>query len=153
MYFPQEVKIGRDRDRCNLVLTHPTVSGLHVAIFFDVTQQQFKLRNLRVTNPPLVNGQRVNTDPVSLQIGSLLQLGQVTLRVSAISLPSPESKVPQTVLLPPNSSPVTPSPEANYGLKCPNCQHISPYDHIDFGCPWCGTSLAAAASVLIDPST
>jgi predicted component of type VI protein secretion system len=152
-YFPQEVKIGRDRAHCDLTLSHPTVSGLHVAIFFDPTQQQFKLRNLRETNPPLVDGKKVETEAIPLRTGSTVQLGQMTLQVRAISIPSPQSHIPQTILLPPKpaSTPSTPAPQASYGLKCPNCSRVSPYERIDFGCQWCGTSLAAAVSVLIQP--
>ena len=33
---PGTVRIGRDPKRCDIVLSHPTVSGLHVEIFFSM---------------------------------------------------------------------------------------------------------------------
>ena len=40
----------------------------------------------------------------------------------------------------------------NYGLQCPRCSHVSSYTQLNIGCPWCGTSLAAAVSVLVASS-
>ncbi|PSB00727.1 FHA domain-containing protein [Merismopedia glauca] len=37
------------------------------------------------------------------------------------------------------------------GLECPRCHKVSDYSHLDIGCPWCGTSLAAAVSILVTP--
>jgi hypothetical protein len=37
------------------------------------------------------------------------------------------------------------------GLECPRCQKVSDYSYLEIGCPWCGTSLAAAVSVLVTP--
>ncbi|PSB56299.1 serine/threonine protein kinase, partial [filamentous cyanobacterium CCP1] len=50
------IRIGRDPTRCDIVLSDITVSGLHVEIFFNAQDRSFYVRNLRETNPPLVNG-------------------------------------------------------------------------------------------------
>lgn len=47
------VRIGRDPVRCDIVLNHPTVSGLHIEIYFHSQQQCFVIRNLREQNPHL----------------------------------------------------------------------------------------------------
>lgn len=36
-----------------------------------------------------------------------------------------------------------------YGLQCPQCDRVSSYEQLNIGCPWCGTSLAAAVSVVL----
>ncbi|WP_066377352.1 MULTISPECIES: FHA domain-containing protein [unclassified Anabaena] len=46
--------------------------------------------------------------------------------------------------------PVTPA-QGTYGLQCPKCHKVSPPESLQVGCPWCGTSLAAAVSVLVAP--
>ncbi|MFW6359957.1 MAG: FHA domain-containing protein [Chroococcales cyanobacterium] len=154
---PGTVRLGRDPARCDLILSHPTVSGLHVEIFFDFQQQQFFLRNLRKTNPPVVDGHQLTEGEVPIHKGSAIYLGQMVLNVTSVSLPIPESSIPQTILIPPDPNfiseetqqPTSPPSAPTYGLQCPRCSRISSYDRIDFGCPWCGTSLAAAASILI----
>ena len=166
-------RIGRDPLRCDLVLGNPTVSGLHVEVFFDSQQQGFFIRNLRQSNPPLVDGKQLFEDVLPLFEGSTIYLGQQELKVAAVSIVK-VSSVPPTVLAPPqvpNSQPVKPQesikPEANiqsthhhfasneqalYGLQCPKCSRVSSLEHLQVGCPWCGTSLAAALSVLVPPS-
>ncbi|MDF0554367.1 FHA domain-containing protein [Kamptonema sp. UHCC 0994] len=147
------VRIGRDRTRCDLVVSDPTVSGLHVEIFFNDQENVFYLRNLRDSNPPLVDGRIVNQGEVVLVAGSYIYLGQVEMKVVSVSVDI--SRVPPTILLPPLANvALHPSPTGptEYGLKCPKCLHISPYSQLDIGCPWCGTSLAAAVSVVLPPS-
>jgi hypothetical protein len=148
------VRLGRDPARCDVVLSDPTVSGLHVEIFFHVQQHSFALRNLRITNPPLVDGHPIAQGDVLLNIGSTIYLGQQGLKVSAVSLAAISGGIVPTVLLPPQAPlPFNPSPPVvSYGLQCPRCSRVSPYDRIDSGCQWCGTSLAAAASVLMVPN-
>ncbi len=151
---PGTVRIGRDPARCDIVLTDPTVSGLHIEIFFNFQQQNFYLRNLRSTNPAVVDGKVVTTGEVSLRQGSTIYLGQLALTV--ITINSVNLGVPATIVIPPQPShsinqshlPIT----KDYGLCCPNskCGKTSPYIRLELGCPWCGTSLAAAASVLIN---
>ncbi|AFZ04300.1 FHA domain-containing protein [Calothrix sp. PCC 6303] len=156
------VRIGRDPVRCDIVLSHPTVSGLHIEIFFNLQQHSFMVRNLRSQNPPLIDGQRLVHGELQLHAGSVIFLGQVQLLV--ISVPE-ESNVAATVLAspqqqphrhhqqqPPQQQPRQPlNLQGNYGLECPNCHRISPPKYLDVGCPWCGTSLAAAVSVLVSP--
>ena len=88
------------------------------------------------------------------------------LKVISITIPEVNS-FPATILEPPkpgkNSQPVTPAVSSksssstapllkgSYGLQCPNCHKVSSIEHIQVGCPWCGTSLAAAMSVLVAP--
>jgi predicted component of type VI protein secretion system len=151
--YPGTMRIGRDPTRCDILLSDPTVSGLHVEIFFNPSTQTFVLRNLRHSNPPFVDGRQIITEEVALSQGSAIYLGQLELKVIAISLHQTNQAIPPTLLF--GSQPVPsanqPAPAASYGLECPNCHRISPYDRIDWGCQWCGTSLAAAASVLMLP--
>lgn len=159
---PGTVRLGRDPLRCDIVLTHPTVSGLHVEIFFNPYLRQFFLRNLRQTNPPWINGNRLAVTEAVLSEGTIFHLGETLIKVSVVTID--ESSIPATVListpLPANGGQVfqlQPPPAAapsnrTYGLQCPKCDRVSPYDRVDLGCAWCGTSLAAAASVLMIPS-
>ncbi|MEM6754921.1 MAG: FHA domain-containing protein, partial [Cyanobacteria bacterium P01_C01_bin.38] len=163
---PGTVRIGRDPQRCDIVLSHPTVSGLHVEIFFNSQQKQFHIRSLREKNPPLVDGKQLLQGDTSLNQGSVVCLGQMELKVINISIEQVNS-FPATILEPPkpsqNSQPVAqkassksssstaPLLEGSYGLQCPNCHKVSSIEHIQVGCPWCGTSLAAAMSVLVAP--
>ena len=83
---PATVRIGRDASLCDVVLSDFTVSPLHAEIFFDPQQQCFYLRNLRDTNPPIVNGLLVPQGQVMLDEGTTIQLGAVELRVRSIAL-------------------------------------------------------------------
>ena len=153
---PGAIRIGRDPERCDWVLSHPTVSGLHVEIIFQPEQHQFYLRNLRAQNPPFVDGFLLEQGELVLQVGSKIRLGQLELHVTAIA------PIKTTVLLSPQlptlipilSRPLVPTAPptlSTYGLQCPKCHQTSPYEHLQSGCPWCGTSLAAAASVILSP--
>ncbi|MEM9926607.1 MAG: FHA domain-containing protein [Cyanobacteria bacterium P01_D01_bin.50] len=157
---PGTFRIGRDPNWCDIVLSHPTVSGLHVEIFFNSQQRQFGIRNLREKNPPLVDGKQLIQGDTPLKEGSVICLGQMQLKVININIAQINS-FPATILEPPQ--PVTPAqspksplstaplPKSSYGLQCPNCHKICSMEHIQVGCPWCGTSLAAALSVLSEP--
>ncbi|MEH2435115.1 MAG: FHA domain-containing protein [Nostoc sp.] len=149
------VRIGRDPLRCDIVLSHPTVSGLHIEIFFHHQQQHFYIRNLRSQNPPLIDGRQLVQGEMPLIQGSSITLGQTKLNVTSISTAS----IPATILLPPHppvpighhhhpSIPPAPPPGI-YGLECPKCHKVSPGENLQIGCHWCGTSLAAAVSVLV----
>ncbi|MDP5015834.1 FHA domain-containing protein [Anabaena sp. UHCC 0187] len=155
---PGTVRIGRDPLQCDIILTHPTVSGLHVEIFFHSQQQQFYLRNLRESNPPQINDKPLIRGEMALGEGSLIYLGQQKLEVTAISV----HKITPTIITPPqlqihprypqhSPTPVT-QPKPIYGLQCSRCHKVSPAENLKIGCPWCGTSLAAAVSVLFAPS-
>ncbi len=97
---PGTVRIGRDPVRCDIVLSHPTVSGLHVEIFFNSQQQRFLIKNLREQNPPLVDGRQLVQGEIPLNEGSIIYLGQQQLKVIAVSIPSSGS-IPATILTPP----------------------------------------------------
>lgn len=153
--YPGTIRLGRDPTRCDVVLIDPTVSGLHVEIFFDVGRHSFVLRNLRYTNPPMVDGRQIPDGEARLSHGSTIYLGQVELKVVAVSLALPNNGIPPTILMPPLPLAVANQPNPNvvsFGLQCPHCDRISSYDRLDWGCQWCGTSLAAAASVLMTPN-
>jgi hypothetical protein len=158
---PGTVRLGRDPLRCDIVISDPTVSGLHIEIYFNPQQHQFILRSLRPSNPPLIDGRALPAGEVILSAGSTLQLGQIQVAIVAIHLagvnfstaPTLLFHSPQQALQPPLPHPHLPAPAPQpiaYGLKCPHCHRISTYDRIELGCPWCGTSLAAAASVAIN---
>ena len=182
---PGTVRIGRDPLRCDIVVSNPTVSGLHVEIFFNSQQQRFYIRNLRSQNPPLVDRQQLVQGELPLREGSTIQLGQLQVKVTAIAINS----IPPTILSPPipqipqippigttqptkhpiNQQPINQQPQVQprhhqhspvppvvpqgvYGLECPKCHKVSPPENLQVGCPWCGTSLAAAVSVLVAPN-
>ncbi|MBD2354336.1 FHA domain-containing protein [Tolypothrix sp. FACHB-123] len=179
---PGTVRIGRDPLRCDIVVSNPTVSGLHVEIFFNSQQQNFYIRNLRSQNPPLVDRQQLVQGELPLREGSTIQLGQMLVKVIAVAI----NNIPATILTPPAAPPippigttqptknllnqqpinpqlpiqpryhqhppVSPTPQGVYGLECPKCHKVSPPENLQVGCPWCGTSLAAAVSVLVAPN-
>ena len=136
------IRIGRDPARCDLVLSHPTVSGLHVVIYLDPQKQSFWIRNMRESNPPIVDGHRLVQGEVELQKNSAIALGQQLLQVTKIQVSEGLSHAP--VVHGNLNQPV-------YGLQCPNpkCAKISSYEKITLVCPWCGTSLAGAASSIL----
>lgn len=134
---PGTVRLGRDPAQCDLVFGDLTVSGLHAEIFFDSAKQTFVLRNLRDSNPPLVDGRAITYEEPPLNEGSTIYLGQVKLRVSNVNLGE--------------SNQQNLSKEVSYGLQCPHCGRNSSYERIALGCQWCGTSLAAAISILMTP--
>ncbi|OUL26570.1 peptide-binding protein [Nostoc sp. T09] len=171
---PGTVRIGRDPLRCDIVVSNPTVSGLHVEIFFHPQQQRFYIRNLRSQNPPLVDRQQLVQGELPLTEGSIIHLGQMEVKVTAVSINS----IPATILTPPippigsthptrppinqqpqvqirhhQHPPISPAPPPGvYGLECSKCHKVSPPENLQVGCPWCGTSLAAAVSVLVAPN-
>lgn len=146
-------RIGRDPAKCDIVLTHPTVSGLHIEIFFSSQQQRFYIRNLREPNPPHIDGKPLIKGEIAVSEGSIIYLGHQQLQVTAISV----SSIPSTIIVPPSGQPphhnykqsITTPSNFNYALECPNCHQISPPENLHIGCPWCGRSLAAAVSVII----
>lgn len=131
------VRIGRDPARCDLVLAHPTVSGLHVVIYFDPQKQSFWIRSMRESNPPVVDGRSLLQGEIELKTNSAIALGQQILQITKIDIDAPIA--------------TQGNPNHVYGLQCPNlkCAKISPYERITLVCPWCGTSLAGAASSIL----
>ncbi|MCM0593999.1 MAG: FHA domain-containing protein [Gloeotrichia echinulata IR180] len=159
---PGTVRIGRDPRLCDIVLSNPTVSGLHVEIFFHPQQQRFYIRNLRGDqNPPVIDQQKLPQGEAPLSDGSTIYLGQMELKVTSVLI----NTIPPTILEPPqpHTPPIQPphhhhlpktqpSSPGVYGLECPKCHKVSPPQNLQIGCPWCGTSLAAAVSVLVAPN-
>jgi hypothetical protein len=155
---PGTTRIGRDPARCDVLISHPTVSGLHVEIFFNPQHNCFYLRNLRDSNPPVINKRKLTSGEFILQRGVSIYLGQVEVKVIAIATGIPQTAISGSSQTPPSTLPVeslhssTPgSVPPTYGLMCPKCQQLAPYDRLGFGCPWCGASLASAASILMVP--
>jgi hypothetical protein len=141
-------RLGRDPAQCDLVLHDLSVSALHVEIVLNSPPQQTIIRNLRASNPPLVDGIQLTIGEAPLYQGSRINLGRVELTVAHLILGNIHLA---------QSSPPPAHPTANreYGLSCPNpnCGKISAYNTaiLQQGCPWCGFSLAAANSVVILP--
>jgi predicted component of type VI protein secretion system len=161
---PGTFRIGRDPTKCDLVMQHPTVSKLHVEVFFMPEKKEFYLRNLRETNPPLVDRQRLVQGEAPLEQGTIVLLGDLEIRVKSVEV---SADIPPTFVAAHLASyqrlgapqPIAPQAIAihqanlSYGLECPKCHHVSSYDHLEVGCAWCGTSLAAAQSVLLIPES
>jgi pSer/pThr/pTyr-binding forkhead associated (FHA) protein len=154
------VRIGRDPVRCDIVLSHPTVSGLHVEIYFEPQQNNFLIRNLRPTNPPLVDNKQLLQGEVALKEGSIICLGEMELKVIAvttfpdtvIATPKPPTPPkPQLEVKP--SIPTHPPQQPVYGIQCSNCNKISPYEYHNRNCPWCGHFLGGDPSILITPGS
>jgi hypothetical protein len=154
---PATVRIGRDPLRCDIIISNLTVSGLHVEIFFHPQQQHFYIRNLRSPNPPLVDGKQLVQGETPLREGSIIYLGQTKLQVIAVKINSTAATVvtlPQPEVNPGHRQSMSPTkPKGTYGLECPKCHKVSPAENLYTGCPWCGTSLAAAVSMLVGPSS
>lgn len=83
---PDVFRIGRDPAMCDLVLSEPTVSRLHVEIFFKTHHRCFYLRPMNQNNPPAIDGQFLITGEALLHQGTILRLGQMEFRISAITL-------------------------------------------------------------------
>ncbi len=156
---PGVIRLGRDPARCDILLSHPTVSGLQAEIFFDPKQNGFWLRSLRDSNPAIVDGKRLTEGEALLRQGGAILLGQLQLKIVQITI-APLT-IPPTVLGAPTGNPSAPSPPTTsptegvgqtYGLMCPMCHQVSSYECLETGCCWCGTSLAAAASILMVPN-
>jgi predicted component of type VI protein secretion system len=153
---PGTTRIGRDPARCDVLISHPTVSGLHVEIFFNPQRPGFYIRNLRETNPPVVNKRKLTSGEVVLQRGTSICLGQVEVKVVAIAINTSQTAIggytpPSTLPAASEAPSVIKSSPPTYGLMCPKCQQLAPYDRLGLGCPWCGASLASAASILVVP--
>jgi pSer/pThr/pTyr-binding forkhead associated (FHA) protein len=137
---PGTCRIGRDPAQCDIVLTHPTVSGLHIEIFFNSQQQRFYIRNLREPNPPQIDGKPLVKGEIALSQGSIIYLGQQQLQITVISV----SNIPATVIVKPpiqamnhhqkQPTPTQPNPQV-YGLQCPKCHKVCPPENLQIGCP------------------
>lgn len=145
--IPGMIRIGRDAARCDVVLKHPdpniekTVSGLHIEIFFNPTTYSFYLRNLtrdrqppKQPNPVVVDGQKIITEEVSLQVGSQIRLGRIALTVRAIESPQ---------------IPLQASASPQYMKVCANSKtpHYYPLTHNKFNCEVCGYVMLGATLI------
>lgn len=83
---PGRIRIGRDPQVCDIVVPEPSVSALHVEIFYHCAKQRFYLRNLREKNPPVLDGQLLLAGEMALIVGSTLRLGTQVFKVSAIDV-------------------------------------------------------------------
>ncbi|WP_017719586.1 FHA domain-containing protein [Kamptonema formosum] len=131
--FPGSIRIGRDEQQCDLVLsqTETTVSRLHVEIF-SAAANTLCLRNLTRNNPPekrnpaIVDGQNIIDQEVPIRVGSVIQLGKISLKVKAIEGPLFGPK-------PSQSKPL-------YILRCTNLKtpHELSLEYEGGNCPYCG---------------
>src|SRR3954468_3378157 len=64
---------------CELLLNHPTVSRLHAGISF--TDGDYYIRNLRQSNPVVLNGTKL-VDYEVLAPGDVLGIGPFTLNIN-----------------------------------------------------------------------
>lgn len=76
--------IGRDYQKCELLLAHNTVSRVHAEISFKSEWQRFYLRNLAAKNPVRIDGGLLTDGEVAIYQGSMIQLGQILLNVSEV---------------------------------------------------------------------
>lgn len=80
------IRIGRDPELCDIVLSDSTVSDLQAEIFFDREQGSFYLRCLSESNAIVFDGERLETDEVAIAKGSSLQFGQTEMKVTAMRI-------------------------------------------------------------------
>ncbi len=91
---PGVVRVGRDPEQCDVVIDDPgkTVSRFHVELSFNDQTQALELRNLTQSqpkgrqNPAVVDGQTVLEQPIVLQVGSQLRLGQIDVALKKFEL-------------------------------------------------------------------
>ncbi|HNA62459.1 MAG TPA: type III secretion system inner membrane ring subunit SctD [Rhabdochlamydiaceae bacterium] len=86
----QEWVLGRDPDEVNVVLEDPMVSRKHVIC--RLTPEGFILENLSAVNPATQNG-KIITEPVLLQEGDIIQIGNTFFRFSE-RIPQAEESEP-----------------------------------------------------------
>lgn len=118
---PGTVRIGRDPQKCDIVLSDSSVSGLQAEVYYHAGSQAFYLRSLRDTNPPIVNGQPITTGEVPLGSASTVSLGRVVLnaRVSAGSGGLPPTEVSPPGVPPTAVSSPTPAAPPPYPAPSP----------------------------------
>jgi hypothetical protein len=176
---PGEFRIGRDPQKCDLLLKDRSVSALNASIVFSQHPEKVRLINHRDTNPPLVDGSVV-LGTTELDGEREVYFGQILVKVrvyddsaidptivvarvppvrqtpptpashprAAIGSPPQQYQQPQ-YQQPPAVSPPAPVVATEYGLECSHCHRVSQFQHLKLCCPWCGTSLAAARSIIV----
>ncbi len=125
----QYLVIGR-RDDCDIVLDDARVSRRHAIIYFE--DGYFRLHNLSLTNPIVINGRwKLRCDQsVPIRPGDDFQIGDVK-----ITIPVTEE------------SPRSLTWSRHLRVRCLDCAHLVDYQLRD--CPWCGASLADGESVIM----
>jgi len=98
------VRLGQDPLQCDIVLADPTVSKLHGEIFFDLQRQRFYFWNLDHSGRTIINGLLIlaQGEAAVLAQGSSLQLGEVTLKITAMAL-NPRGTLYRPILVPPQT--------------------------------------------------
>ncbi|MGB7415015.1 MAG: FHA domain-containing protein [Thermosynechococcaceae cyanobacterium] len=120
---PGTIRLGRDPNRCDIVLNESSVSGLQAEIFYDARCGGFYVRSLRDSNPPIINGQPLPSGEVPLGSTNTIQLGRLQLSatcpipatdvVSSGGVSPPEvGGVPPTIIST-NRPPTPPAPPPN----------------------------------------
>ena len=129
----RSVSIGR-HPNCDIVLGEPHVSRRHASVFFN--DGGFHLHNKSMTNAILFNEQwPINHNlKADLQIGDTFIVGRVMLKV--VSPQSAQNGNGQEY-------------GSNMKARCPACNNLMDYGLAD--CSWCGTSLADAETVELEP--
>jgi type III secretion system YscD/HrpQ family protein len=89
----QEWVLGRDPDEVSVVLEDPMVSRKHVIC--RLTPEGFILENLSAVNPATQNG-KIITEPVLMQEGDIVQIGNTFFRFSERA---PQAEEPEPTLL------------------------------------------------------
>lgn len=138
------IRIGRDREQCDLVLSESerSLSRLHVEIFLNSSTNQFSVRNLTreqlppKRNPVIVDGKKNLEAEAPLKVGSQIQLGTIVLKIRAIEQQQPAINQP--------------SAQPIYGIKCPT-GHVLPHDYLGLFCPHCGKGIQSGESQVLSP--
>lgn len=110
--------IGRDADKCDLVINDPSnsISRVHAEIIYRASENRYFLLNCtrdRATpNPIVVDGKLVVFEEVPISQGMQIQLGKsVVLYVKYIARAN-EKEIPK------------------YGLECPHCKRILSHQNL-----------------------
>lgn len=126
------IRIGRDSEKCNLILKDKKVSRLHGEIFFKQDNSTFYLQNLTAKrtnakpNTIWVNNAPITEEKIALSVETKIKLGTVLLKVVAIDIPQ-------------------------NGIKCVN-GHTVPYTYQGYFCPHCGSFLESGNTVVVSSS-
>ncbi|MFT5685704.1 MAG: NADPH-dependent 2,4-dienoyl-CoA reductase/sulfur reductase-like enzyme/pSer/pThr, partial [Myxococcota bacterium] len=80
------VRIGRDPERAETILTDDSISGLH-AECTPAGKTSIILRDLGSTNGTFVNGEQLGAEPVVLEVGQSCRLGETDFTVELREVP------------------------------------------------------------------
>lgn len=135
------IRIGRDREQCDLVLSEGdrSLSRLHVEIFLN-SSNEFWVRNLTREQPPakrnpvIVDGKTILDAEAPLKVGSQIQLGTIVLKIRTIEQQQRQINQPAAGLV--------------YGIKCPT-GHVLSHQYLGLFCPHCGKGIQAGESEVL----